>query len=92
MICDDYLNSNKMNLRQFLPEADHGSVIITSRSTKVPIGHLIPMRSLNKHDSLEILFVASGREGVIDDGNSLAHTCTELIVLQILLRPSLPKS
>jgi hypothetical protein len=72
MIYDNYDNpkvpGNKnpavVEIRKYLPEAYQGSVIITTRSSKVQIGHLIRIRKLeNVRDSLEILSNTSGRRG-----------------------------
>jgi hypothetical protein len=51
-----------VDVRQFLPEAYQGSIIITTRSSQVKIGHRIRVGKLEDvHDSLEILSHASGR-------------------------------
>jgi hypothetical protein len=64
MICDNY-DSPKLwrssdpaavDIRQFLPEAYHGSVIIITRSLRVEIGCRIHVGKLNIHDSLQILW------------------------------------
>jgi hypothetical protein len=56
-----------IDIRQFLPEAYHGSVIITTRSSQVKIGHRIRIGKLEDvQDSLQILSHASGREGVMN--------------------------
>jgi len=54
-----------LDIRKFLPESYQGSVIITTRSSQVKIGHPIQIRKLeNVCDSLEILSNTSRREGV----------------------------
>ncbi|KAL5316295.1 hypothetical protein ACEPPN_015340 [Leptodophora sp. 'Broadleaf-Isolate-01'] len=54
-----------VNIRMFLPEAYQGSIIITTRSSEVRIGHSIQIRKLrNVDDGLEILSTVSGREGL----------------------------
>jgi hypothetical protein len=74
MIYDNYDNpqvtGNKdpaaVDIRKFLPESYHGSVIITTRSSQVKIGHRIPITKLeNVQESLEILSTTSNREGLI---------------------------
>jgi len=56
-----------VNIRKFLPESYQGSVIITTRSSQVKIGHLIRVGKLKDvRDSLQILSYASGRECDID--------------------------
>jgi hypothetical protein len=75
MIYDNYDNpkvpSNKdlaaVDVHKYLPEAYQGSVVITTRSSRVQIGHLIRIRKLkNVCDSLEILSNASGKMGLIN--------------------------
>ena len=56
-----------VDIRQFLPEAHHGSVIVTTRSSKVSMGHRVKVGKLEDvRDSLQILSDALHREGVID--------------------------
>ena len=56
-----------VNIRKFLPESYQGSVIITTRSPQVEIGHPIQIRKLeNVRDSVEILSNSSRREGLMD--------------------------
>jgi hypothetical protein len=56
-----------VDLRGFLPEADHGSVIITTRSSQVKLGHRIKVGKLeDMRDSLEILSHTSGRGNAVD--------------------------
>jgi hypothetical protein len=80
MIYDNYDNpklaSNvdpaAVDIRKFFPESYQGSVIITTRSPQVRIGHRIQVTKLkNLRDSLEILSNASGREGLINGGHFL---------------------
>ena len=75
MIYDNYNNLKlpgnadpiAVDIRKFLPESYQGSVIITTRSSQVKIGHLIQIRKLeNIHNSLKILSNASRREGLIN--------------------------
>jgi hypothetical protein len=61
-----------VDIRKFLPELWQGSVIITTRSPQVRIGHRIQIRKLgNINDSLAILSNASGREGLMNGKNFL---------------------
>ena len=75
MIYDNYDNpklpGNKdpaaVNIRKFLPESYQGSVIITTRWSRVEIGHLIRIGKLEDVlDSVKILSNTSRREGLID--------------------------
>ena len=75
MIFDNYDNPkvpgnadlNVVDIKGFLPEAYHGSIIITTRSAKVNIGQRIPITKLKDVcDSLQILSNASCREGIMD--------------------------
>jgi hypothetical protein len=55
------------DLRGFLPEADHGSIIIITRSSQVKLGHRIRLEEPKDiNDSLEILSYTSGRKTVPD--------------------------
>ena len=83
MIYDNYDNPKlpgnadpaAVDIRKFLPESYQGSVIITTRSSQVTIGHLIRVRKLeNVRDSLKILSNASRREGLIDGMDFLIYT------------------
>ncbi|KAI9784312.1 MAG: hypothetical protein M1839_002373 [Geoglossum umbratile] len=76
MIYDNYDNprlaSNKdpaaVDITKYLPEAYQGSVLITTRSSQVQIGHLIQVTKLGDlRDSLKILSNTSRREGLMDD-------------------------
>jgi hypothetical protein len=75
MIYDNYDNPKllgntdpaALDIRKFLPESYQGSIIITTRSSQVKIGHPIRIRKLEDvRDSLEILSNASRREGLIN--------------------------
>ena len=56
-----------VDIRNFLPESYQGSVIITTRSSQVSIGHRIQITKLsNLRDSLKILSNASSREELMD--------------------------
>jgi len=50
------------DITRFLPEADHGAIIITTRSSQLRIGHRLPIQKLTDiQQSLEILSHSSGR-------------------------------
>ena len=36
-----------VNIRRFLPKADHGTLVMTTRSSRVEIGHPVRLRKLN---------------------------------------------
>ena len=64
MVFDNYDNPKvpgnadpgAVDIRQFLPEAHHGSVIVTTRSSKVSMGHRVKVGKLEDvRDSLQIL-------------------------------------
>ncbi len=51
------------DIRPFLPDAHHGAILITTRSSRVTIGHRIALGKLKKlEDSLEILVHSSNRQ------------------------------
>jgi tetratricopeptide (TPR) repeat protein len=73
MIYDNYDNPKSaksidlaaVDIRQFLPESYQGSVIITTRSSEVKMGHRTQVAKLeNIQDSLEILSSTSNRGGL----------------------------
>lgn len=76
MIYDNYDNPKvagnaadpaTIDIRKFLPESYQGSVIITTRSSQVGIGHSIQIRKLgNLGDSLDILSNVSRRQELIN--------------------------
>ncbi|KAI9763143.1 MAG: hypothetical protein M1840_000908 [Geoglossum simile] len=79
MIYDNYDNprlaSNKdpaaVDITKYLPEAYQGSVLITTRSSQVQIGHPMQVTKLGDlRDSLKILSNASCREGLMDDADA----------------------
>ncbi|KAL9082446.1 MAG: hypothetical protein Q9165_008892 [Trypethelium subeluteriae] len=76
LIYDNYDNpqlsgdkdESTLDLLRFLPDSDHGSIIITTRLSRVALGYRIQVKKLvDTHDSLEILSNASGRRGIMDD-------------------------
>jgi hypothetical protein len=75
MIYDNYDNPKiagntdlaAVDIRRFLPEAYQGSVIITTRSSQVKVGHRIQVTKMKDlQDSLEVLSNTSGRKGLIN--------------------------
>jgi hypothetical protein len=61
------IDPTAVDIRRFLPEAYHGSIIITTRLSQVKLGHRIRVGKLeNILDSLEILSHTSGRGSVVD--------------------------
>jgi hypothetical protein len=63
----DKTDPTVLDIQQFLPESYQGSIIITTRSSQVTIGHQIQIRKLeNEKDSLKILLNTSRREGLIN--------------------------
>ena len=71
LVYDNYDNSKipgnidptAVDIRQYLPESYQGSIIITTRSSQVRIGHRIQVKKLeDMNDSLKILANASRRE------------------------------
>lgn len=50
------------DIRSFLPDVHHGAILITTRSSRVTIGHCIPLGKLKDlEDSLKILAHSSNR-------------------------------
>ena len=101
MVFDNYDNPKvagntddaAIDIRRFLPDAYHGSIIITTRSSKVNFGHRMRIEKLKDvRESLQILSDMSQREGVMDSKSFLVFTSIGLTPLQILLLRSLPKS
>ncbi|KAF4609460.1 hypothetical protein G7Y89_g15856 [Cudoniella acicularis] len=61
-----------VDIHKFLPESYQGSVIVTTRSSQVRIGHRIQIRKLeNLRDSLEILSNTSSRKGLIYNSDAI---------------------
>lgn len=53
------------DIRPFLPEADHGAILITTRSSQLQLGRPIAVRKLRDIEhSLEILSRTSRRDGL----------------------------
>jgi hypothetical protein len=75
MIYDNYDNpkipSNPdhaaVDIRGYLPRCDHGSIIVTTRSSQVTIGPRIQVQKLlNVREGVEILSNMSRRKGIMD--------------------------
>lgn len=74
MIYDNYDNPripgnaadrSAVDIRRFLPGSDHGSIVITTRSSQVSQGHRIHVQKLlDVREGLEILSYTSGRKGI----------------------------
>lgn len=73
MIYDNYdnprtpgnLNRSAVDIRPFLPQSDHGSIIFTTRSPQVRHGERIHVQKLpDVWEGLEILSNMSGRKGI----------------------------
>lgn len=80
MIYDNYDNPrihgnadrSAVDIRRFLPGSDHGSIIITTRSSQVSQGHRIHVQKLlDIQEGLKILSYTSGRKA-IENGMSFA--------------------
>ena len=68
----DNSNRSAVDVSRFIPGCDHGSIIITTRSSQITIGRRIHVQKLpNVQDGLRILSNTSGRNG-ISDGMLLA--------------------
>jgi hypothetical protein len=87
MVFDNYDNPKvpgnvdhaAVDIRQFLPEAYHGSILVTTRSSKINIGRRIRVGKLEDvRDSLRILSDASHREGTMDGEEYLIITYAAL--------------
>ncbi|KFY30536.1 hypothetical protein V494_08120, partial [Pseudogymnoascus sp. VKM F-4513 (FW-928)] len=83
MIFDNYDNpklpSNSdptaVDIQKYIPESYQGSIIITTRSSQVRIGHSMQIQKLSDvRDSLEILSNVSRRKGLGNDPNAIMLT------------------
>ncbi|KAH9903875.1 kinesin light chain [Xylariomycetidae sp. FL2044] len=62
-----------VNIHKFFPEAHQGSIIITTRSSEVKIGHGIRVRKMdNMLDGIQILSNASNRQDLIHDTDAVS--------------------
>ncbi len=59
------IDDSTVDIRQYLPGSNHGSIIITTRSSQVSVGHRIHVQKLlDVQDSLQILSNMSGRKDI----------------------------
>ncbi|KAI0442909.1 hypothetical protein F4803DRAFT_550628 [Xylaria telfairii] len=66
-------DSAAVDIQKYLPEVYQGSVLVTTRSSQVEIGHGIRMQKMrNVSDSLEILSATSKRTGLGDDPDAIS--------------------
>jgi len=69
----DNTDPEAVDIQEFLPEAYHGKIIITTRSAKVKMGRRINVRKMsNVEDSLKILSYTSGRGSAVSSGKSIS--------------------
>ncbi|TVY64282.1 Vegetative incompatibility protein HET-E-1, partial [Lachnellula suecica] len=62
------LDHSAVDIRQFLPQSDQGSIIITTRSSRVGQGRRVHIQKfLDVEESLEILSNMSGRKDIAKD-------------------------
>lgn len=82
-----------VDIHQFLPMADQGSVVITTRVSDIQIGHHIRIKKLeSEQESLQILSKISGRNG-LQDGKYLETLYPQLLILcQMTMPKTLYKS
>lgn len=80
MVLDNYdrpkipgeTDATSFDIRRFLPEVYHGSIIVTTRSSQINLGHRIRVGKLKDvRDGLQILCDASRREGALHGGFNL---------------------
>ncbi|KAK2591961.1 hypothetical protein QQS21_010333 [Conoideocrella luteorostrata] len=67
MIYDNYRNPAAGGVLPLLPDANHGSIIITTRQASIQMGCRVRVDRLDILDSLQILSDASRRKVVIED-------------------------
>ncbi|KAH8807443.1 hypothetical protein F5884DRAFT_899840 [Xylogone sp. PMI_703] len=81
LIYDNYDNPRSANnsdpstvdIRPYIPGADHGSIIITTRSANVTQGRRLHIQKLTSiEEGLKILSNTSGRKGIESDPNAIA--------------------
>ncbi|KAK6614281.1 NB-ARC and TPR domain protein [Botrytis cinerea] len=66
-------DNSAVDIRQFLPRSDHGSIIITTRSSQVRQGIQINVQKLlDIKEGLEIVSNMSGRKGIEEDPDAIA--------------------
>jgi hypothetical protein len=52
------------DIESYFPETHQGSILITTRSSRLQIGKVVSVSKLNTQESIEILGSTSGREGL----------------------------
>jgi hypothetical protein len=52
------------DIESYFPETHQGSILITTRSSRLQIGKVVSVSKLNTQESIEILSSTSGREGL----------------------------
>lgn len=78
----DNADYGEVDIRRFLPEVYHGSVVVTTISSEVHIGRGIWVGKLEDvGDSLQILSDASGREGV-SDGKTYNNSVSSILMFR----------
>lgn len=60
----DGANSKAFDIRPYLPNTDHGPVIVTTRSSTFQFGTCIKLGTLKVNDSLEILALTFSRKSL----------------------------
>ncbi|KAK2752266.1 NB-ARC and TPR domain protein [Colletotrichum kahawae] len=64
--------SKAYDIRHFLPEAEHGAILVTTRSSSVKLGKRVQLRKLaDLEDSLAILASTSGRTDLGKDPDAI---------------------
>ena len=65
VIFDNHDTPGTFDIRPFLPEADHGAILITTRSSQLQLGRPVAVKKLRDIEhSLEILSQTSRRDGL----------------------------
>lgn len=73
---DDKDSAMTFDLRKYLPETDHGAILVTTRSSMVKLGQTIHLRKLEDiNESLEILASVSGHEDLRQGEYQCCRTC-----------------
>lgn len=76
-----------VDIRKYLPESDHGSIIITTRSARVTQGRRLHVQKLTAlEDGLKILANTSGRGGIEDGELYNCQIGWSGLTIQILMR------
>ncbi|KAI1172528.1 kinesin light chain [Nemania sp. FL0916] len=71
-VSSNHVDPAAIDIVKYLPEAYQGSIVITTRSSEVTIGHIVQMLKLPElEDSLTILSTTSNRQCSIDDPHAV---------------------